>query len=75
MQKILSLMLAVTLAGCVAHSKQVDIDSYTSKKIDDIIENQVKPGNKDNPGEMIKKYLLSVSQYALCRKQTGRLPN
>ncbi|MGV8001335.1 DUF1460 domain-containing protein [Photorhabdus temperata subsp. temperata] len=54
MQKILSLMLAVTLAGCVAHSKQVDIDSYTSKKIDDIIENHVKPGNKDNPGEMIK---------------------
>ncbi|ETS29690.1 hypothetical protein BB987_02115 [Photorhabdus temperata] len=54
MQKILPLMLVVTLAGCVAHSKPVDIDSYTSKKINDIIENQIKPGNKDNPGEMIK---------------------
>ncbi|TNH44237.1 DUF1460 domain-containing protein [Photorhabdus luminescens] len=54
MRKMLPLMLIVTLAGCAAHSRQADIDSYTSKKINEIIENQVKPGNKDNPGEIIK---------------------
>ncbi|MCW7546911.1 DUF1460 domain-containing protein [Photorhabdus sp. APURE] len=54
MRKMLPLMLIVTLAGCAAHSRQADIDSYTSKKINEIIENQVKPGNKDNPGETIK---------------------
>lgn len=32
MRKMLPLMLAVTLTGCTAHSKQADIDSYTSKK-------------------------------------------
>nr|WP_242689356.1 DUF1460 domain-containing protein [Photorhabdus cinerea] len=63
---MLPLMLAVTLTGCAAHSKQADIDSYTSKKINEIIENQVKPGNKDNPGEIIKNvsYQLLGTPYA-----------
>ncbi|NHB90597.1 DUF1460 domain-containing protein [Photorhabdus cinerea] len=66
MRKMLPLMLAVTLTGCAAHSKQADIDSYTSKKINEIIENQVKPGNKDNPGEIIKNvsYQLLGTPYA-----------
>ncbi|RAX09897.1 DUF1460 domain-containing protein [Photorhabdus bodei] len=66
MRKMLPLMLAITLTGCAAHSKQTDIDSYTSKKINEIIENQVKPGNKDNPGEIIKNvsYQLLGTPYA-----------
>ncbi len=54
MRKMLPLMLVAALASCATHSKQADIDSYTAKKINEIIDNQVKPGNKDNPGEIIK---------------------
>lgn len=58
MNKSLPLILMAILAGCGAKKNThnpVDIDIYTSNRINSIIETQVKTADQSNTGEIIAK--------------------
>ncbi|CNI04224.1 MULTISPECIES: DUF1460 domain-containing protein [Yersinia] len=56
MHKSLSLVFIAVLVGCGNSShKTIDIDNYTEKRINYIIETQVKTANSGNSGEVINK--------------------